>query len=809
MVHSFYCRSDYQRSWYWWSREAFSKAAYEDPVGLFSDLSWFTSLGANVLKAGAKLTAKAGARAGVNTSLLSKAGDIAGDVAKVADSIDPATHLMNGAGEIIKWGIGKAGELGKNVLDKTGISDKLNLDAFVGLDKQTKKGIQNNPYTQEMRERSKNWIEENGIPAKSQEVAKDLISELQNQVTKEFQGMLSQFWETWPLYEKLKKSWGSVNIDPIKWSIKELLEENGVKIGENWLDFSRTSISDTEARAISRVYNWIDEVKTMDTSEYLRFRKSIDEIWLRENKKGSTGNRILKEIRKINNENAHNQIPGLSELDDAFSRQAELYKKFTEGLVYKDKKRYGEWRDNLNQILKNLDTPNRERMAQRVEELMPGITQKVEAINLMPKLIDNYYATNKTAESMQNRTVGLTAWALGFAWGGLGTALGTASIGWLLSKGYNKLKQSRWNKVISSLSDEGKTKLQEIEAKILSNKNLAQDQEQYLRGIAEKIENTENKKSTEGKEPTSADFNKDESRVEEHGNSSNDWSIVKNTENANHSYTKTDWNVVNYKNHTNIEEHAFKRWQFPNKYKLPLAQELKPKTELVEKIKLWEVEKWSIAQVPAIAFNDWKIRPLELTTDRYEKIFKKHWPFSHENFVATANEWDYLIKNLGGTEGHINLLKELPDGKALLIGARRENGAFLLTHFEPTKSIEGVLKDAKEWWAEVISKQSLEPTPVKKTQSKNKEISEEELIEKYRQRAIKELWLPEGTTAINWAELQQDKKRWKKYQEIQSELEKELGYLNENGTRTKKWHDYIEERKKKVYGEQKSSFRED
>ena len=79
------------------------------------------------------------------------------------------------------------------MLDKTGISDKLNLDAFVGLDKQTKKGIQNNPYTQEMRERSKSWIEENGIPAKSQEVAKDLISELQNQVTKEFQGMLSQF----------------------------------------------------------------------------------------------------------------------------------------------------------------------------------------------------------------------------------------------------------------------------------------------------------------------------------------------------------------------------------------------------------------------------------------------------------------------------------------------------------------------------------------------------------------------------------------------------------------------------------------
>ena len=90
------------------------------------------------------------------------------------------------------------------------------------------------------------------------------------------------------------------------------------------------------------------------------------------------------------------------------------------------------------------------------------------------------------------------------------------------------------------------------------------------------------------------------------------------------------------------------------------------------------------------------MRPLELSTSIYEKIFKKHGPFNHENLIATANNWDYLIKNLGGTEGHINLLKELPDGKALLIGARRENGAFLLTHFEPTKSLEDVLKDAKE-----------------------------------------------------------------------------------------------------------------
>lgn len=72
--------------------------------------------------------------------------------------------------------------------------------------------------------------------------------------------------------------------------------------------------------------------------------------------------------------------------------------------------------------------------------------------------------------------------------------------------------------------------------------------------------------------------------------------------------------------------------------------------------------------------------------------------------IATANDWDYMIKDLNGTEGHINLIKELPDGSALLLGAKRQNGAFVTTHFEPTKSLEKVLKDAEINGGEVIEK---------------------------------------------------------------------------------------------------------
>ncbi|MDO4713957.1 MAG: hypothetical protein Q4B28_04935 [bacterium] len=63
-----------------------------------------------------------------------------------------------------------------------------------------------------------------------------------------------------------------------------------------------------------------------------------------------------------------------------------------------------------------------------------------------------------------------------------------------------------------------------------------------------------------------------------------------------------------------------------------------------------------------------------------------------------------MVKNLNDVEGHINLIKELPDGDSLLIGAKRENGAVVVTHFEPTKSLKKVLDDAKKNGGEVIER---------------------------------------------------------------------------------------------------------
>ena len=54
-----------------------------------------------------------------------------------------------------------------------------------------------------------------------------------------------------------------------------------------------------------------------------------------------------------------------------------------------------------------------------------------------------------------------------------------------------------------------------------------------------------------------------------------------------------------------------------------------------------------------------------------------------------------------------------------------------------------------------------------------------------------------------------DKKKYAKYQEITAEMQKELWYLWEDGYYTKKWYDDLESRKRKAYGEQKHSLRDD
>lgn len=92
-----------------------------------------------------------------------------------------------------------------------------------------------------------------------------------------------------------------------------------------------------------------------------------------------------------------------------------------------------------------------------------------------------------------------------------------------------------------------------------------------------------------GKEPTTA--TKDSTLSVEQRNAVSDGSIANLEENASNSYKKIDGTEIKYENRTNIASSELRRRQFSNKFDLPLTENLKPKTQLVDLIKIGELEK--------------------------------------------------------------------------------------------------------------------------------------------------------------------------------------------------------------------------
>ncbi len=468
-------------SWEW-----IKNTAYTDPMWMVSDIASILEWWAWALKWVTKVTAKWVAKVWMKTtaSNLDNVANYAGKVANIAHKADPFVEMMEWWAKWVKYLWNKA--INSKTAWKIKDSATNLTDSIVWLDNETKKAIQSNPYAWSTWREVENYIDENGLPTRSQEVSKSLIADLSTAVQEDLKNYINQFNETWPLYKSLKNGNYSVDLTKSEYKAKldDFLKEKGVIIWDDGsLNFSDTAVTPTEASAIRRAYSWLSPNEAQPVAQYMRHRKGIDQLWLWEDAKWTPWKDILKGMRELANEEAHNQIQPLKELDKLYSEQVDLLNKATEWLVYRDKRRFGEYRDNFNQILKNMDTPNRKRLKDRLEKILPWLEQKVSAINLMPKLIDNYYRPWKADKRLSS------------AWWVVGTALG-GGLPWLavwawvwywLSKLYDKIKTNKWNRAISNLSDEWKAKMAEIEKAIAANKALSAEQKAALKNIASEL----------------------------------------------------------------------------------------------------------------------------------------------------------------------------------------------------------------------------------------------------------------------------------------------------------------------------------
>ncbi|MES2060213.1 MAG: hypothetical protein V4438_04250 [Patescibacteria group bacterium] len=149
-----------------------------------------------------------------------------------------------------------------------------------------------------------------------------------------------------------------------------------------------------------------------------------------------------------------------------------------------------------------------------------------------------------------------------------------------------------------------------------------------------------------------------------------------------------------------VAEAVQKKSQFESKQIRPLTEEEKPALAKINLVLSGESNSESISDIPGFVSEDGKKRPLIFNNIVAPKVAEggKHGQMTPENLVINANDWEGVLKNVREFENgklgkpnpdKINLIKRIPDSdNVLLIGADRENGYFMLTHYE-IKPIEG------------------------------------------------------------------------------------------------------------------------
>lgn len=366
-------------------------------------------------------------------------------------------------------------------------------EEFYSIDPTLKKNLQNNPYSAEVWQRTQDYIDKNWRPERSNDVAKALIVDVADKVQEKLVEKMEEWGKNWKLYQTIDNAWFTVDLTELKDWLDEMLEWYGIEIEDGKLNFDKTAIDGSEASNIRKIYNWLQDTNApMSEKEFrTRFKQAMkdmvdfnpnnkDQAWRR--RADTPWDKVIKWIMKKANDLAHAQIPELAELDEIYSEWIDIMDEVSDWLVYKDAAKRWVIKDNVYQIIKNLDEPSRRQMVNRLEKLIPWIKDEVNAINQMPKVIDHIYNPSKLQQWLTSewlKTLGSAGWMPWYllakrAWEGLSKIIDTH-------------KNKAWNEVLQETSEEWKAKMAEIQAKIEENKRLTKEQEARLQWLKDRL----------------------------------------------------------------------------------------------------------------------------------------------------------------------------------------------------------------------------------------------------------------------------------------------------------------------------------
>ena len=475
-------------------RDNLDKTIEEDPIGTASDALTVAELGAK------------GVSGGLKVSGLTKNAKIWAVSQKVADFGKTAWEVADlGLGKLYWKGMERLRDMQKNsnnILLKAGAtylrstqeplkvaSEWLNagVNKLIGLDKRTKQALENNPFVWKYFEKTKEYIEENGLsPESKKEINTEHIRGLSSEILDMIENKKDTLKDTGELYEKIKNANVKFDNQGVKERLNTYLEDHGIKIKDWKLDFSDSVIvKEGDMKAIEKAYDWATR-EGYEAKVGLNQRKKMDKIAYPDGAP-SAWTEIIRGMRSIFDENMKEKIPGLKEADKLYSEKIKELEQIEDGLIYKQGDRKGQLRDNFEQIVNTLDWPNRARMLQRLDELRPGLWDEIRAVHMMGKLADMYFKTPTKLSGYLTNAVGIV-WggAIGSRYGIGGMILGAIS-GWLAKQGTTKLSQNAIRKAIDNVAPSSLARLKEVEKKIQAGKGMSPQERALIDQIGARI----------------------------------------------------------------------------------------------------------------------------------------------------------------------------------------------------------------------------------------------------------------------------------------------------------------------------------
>lgn len=372
----------------------------------------------------------------------------------------------------------------------------------VWADKSKKAWYQSNPYTREYWDqvvediKSPEWI--NDIKQITTNMQEGLFENLQESISAKEEALS----EGGQAYQTIRQLPTQI---PVVWIISNLnksilsnglwFDPDGNIIRTPWIE--AWEINQADIAKLNTLYQ--DLIATaqrqwwnLTVSQLLDARKTASSMAKYDATTTTKWQWVIRSFRGWIDSVAKETVPGLKEIDAMYVDRLWDFQEAVKDLVYKQGSDKWEYRGNVVNILKNINNPARSKLKARLDEIMPDLSQRIEAINQIPSLYNAF-----TAQNIKGRYIWGTSWATAWwlAWFGAGGPLWAIIwfiAGWLtgsFAEGtLSSVKSKRISSILSQTSNAWKQRLKIINDKIKKNKELSKEDKDFLDKTIRKIE---------------------------------------------------------------------------------------------------------------------------------------------------------------------------------------------------------------------------------------------------------------------------------------------------------------------------------